>query len=148
MSLGRRHVAALLVACGHARTRTEAFHRLLNPLARTTRPKVLVPIENAIRLVHAAGGVASLAHSARPDLGDDEFATLHNAGLDAVEAVYPWGRNSPLMRLREVAARFDLAVSGGSDCHGPEPVHRRIGSHALTSDELAALRERVGCVVR
>jgi predicted metal-dependent phosphoesterase TrpH len=110
------------------------------------RAKKLVPIEEAIQLVHAANGVASLAHPPAT-LTDAEFSQLRDAGLDAIEAVYPWGRNSPAVRLREVAARLDLAISGGSDCHGPEPAHRRIGSHAITSDELAALRERAGCAV-
>jgi predicted metal-dependent phosphoesterase TrpH len=141
VSPGRRHVAGLLVACGHARARTEAFHRFVNPLARSVRPKALVPLEEAIRLVHAAGGVASLAHPP-PDLADNALAELRGLGLDALEVVYPWGRSSTAARLREVAARFGFAASGGSDCHGPEPAHRRVGSHAITSDELAGLRGR------
>jgi predicted metal-dependent phosphoesterase TrpH len=140
-SPGRRHVAGLLVACGHARTRTEAFHRFVNPLARSARAKALVPLAEAIRLVHAAGGVASLAHPPS-DLTDDTFDRFREMGLDALEVAYPWGRSSPAARLREAASRFGFAVSGGSDCHGPEPAHRRVGSHAITSDELAALRER------
>jgi predicted metal-dependent phosphoesterase TrpH len=146
-SPGRRHVAALLVACGHTRSRTEAFHRFVGPLSGRVRPKALVPIEEAIHRVHAAGGAASLAHPPA-DLTDDQFAALCAAGLDAVEVVYPWGRNAPAVRLREVTAHFGLAVSGGSDSHGPEPAHRRIGSHAVNSDEFAALRERAGCAVR
>jgi predicted metal-dependent phosphoesterase TrpH len=140
-SLGRRHVAGLLVACGFAHHRTEAFHRFLGPLAGTVLPKELLPVEEAVALVHAAGGVASLAHP-HPDLTDADFATLAGFGLDAIEAVYPWGRNSPESRLREVAARFGFAITGGSDCHGPTPTHRRIGSHAITADELAALQSR------
>ncbi len=147
VSPGRRHVAALLVACGHARTRTEAFHRLLNPLAGKVRHKILVPIEEAIRLVHTADGIASLAHPPG-DLTDDQFEALRAAGLDAVEAVYPWGRNAPTARFRATAARLGLAVSGGSDCHGPDPAHRRIGSCAITSDEFAALRDRAACAAR
>jgi predicted metal-dependent phosphoesterase TrpH len=142
-SLGRRNVAGLLVACGHARTRAEAFHRFVNPLVGKVRAKALVPIEAAIRLVHEAGGVASLAHP--PDtLTDEQFADLRTAGLDAVEVVYPWGRNSPVKRLREVAARFGFATSGGSDCHGPDPAHRHVGSQAITGAELTTLRERAG----
>ena len=123
ISLGRRHVAGLLVACGHARTRTEAFHRFVNPLVGKVRRKLLVPIEAAIRLVHAAAGVTSLAHPPA-DATDEQFADLRAAGLDAVEVVYPWGRNSPVKRLRELAARFGFAQTGGSDCHGPDPAHR------------------------
>lgn len=147
VSLGRRHVAALLVSCGHAKTRTEAFHRFVNPLVGKVRSKALVPIADAIALVHAADGVASLAHPPA-DLADEQFRELHALGLNAIEVVYPWGRNSPATRLREVAARYGFAVSGGSDCHGPEPAHRRVGSHAITVDELAALRACAGCAVR
>ncbi|VTR94676.1 metal-dependent phosphoesterase : PHP domain protein OS=Rhodothermus marinus (strain ATCC 43812 / DSM 4252 / R-10) GN=Rmar_1931 PE=4 SV=1: PHP [Gemmata massiliana] len=146
-SLGRRHAARLVVASGAAKTRTEAFHRFVNPLIRKTRPKTLVPLEDAIALVHMAGGVASLAHPP-PHLTDEHFDTLQKCSLDALEVVYPWGRNSPVSRLREVAARFGFVVSGGSDCHGPDPVHRRIGSHAITFEELSVLRDRAGCAVR
>lgn len=139
-SLGRRHVAGLLLACRLAATRNEAFGRFLGPIAKQVIPKVLVPVEEAIRLVRSAGGVASLAHP--PDyLRDVEFHRLREMGLSALEVVYPWGRNSPATRLRETATRLGLAVTGGSDCHGPEPSHRRIGSHAITSEELSRLRE-------
>ncbi len=113
----------------------------MNPLAREVQAKSLVPLAEAIRLVHAAGGVASLAHPPA-DMTNDTLEELRGFGLDALEVVYPWGRSSPAVRLREAAMRFGLAISGGSDCHGADPVRRRIGSCAITSDELAALRER------
>ncbi len=147
VSLGRRHVASLVVGCGAAATRTEAFHLFVNPLAKKVRSKALVPIEEAIALVHAAGGVASLAHPPS-DLADEQFASLREVGLDALEVVYPWGRSSPAAHLRKAASRFGFAISGGSDCHGPDPAHRRVGSYAITSDELIALRDRIGCAVR
>jgi 3',5'-nucleoside bisphosphate phosphatase len=140
-SLGRRHLAGLLVACKFAHHRTEAFHRFLGPCSGSVLPKVLLPIEEAIQLARSAGGVTSLAHP-HPELTDDDFRSLAGFGLDAVEAEYPWGRNSRAARLREVAARFGFAISGGSDCHGPEPAHRRVGSHAITAEELHILRGR------
>src|SRR5581483_446006 len=41
-SLGRRHVASLLVACQFARTRTEAFGRFLGPVAGKVTPQLLL----------------------------------------------------------------------------------------------------------
>jgi 3',5'-nucleoside bisphosphate phosphatase len=143
-SLGRRHVAGLLVACRFAHTVHDAFHRHLGKLRAEVLPKDLLPIEEAIALVHEAGGVASLAHPPTA-YGDDEFRRLRDLGLDALEAVYPWGRSSQTERLREVARRVGLLISGGSDCHGPIPAHRKIGSHAVTTEELERLRERCGC---
>lgn len=143
-SLGRRHVAGLLVAAGFARNRTEAFHRFLGPLRGEVVPKLLLPVGEAIELIRAAGGVSSLAHPPT-DLADEHFRELAGFGLDALEVEYPWGRNSPAKRLRGAAARFGFAVSGGSDCHGPDPSHRTVGSYAVTADELAALRDRRDC---
>jgi predicted metal-dependent phosphoesterase TrpH len=140
-SLGRRHVAGLLVSCGLARTRNEAFGRFLGPLAGKVLPKLLLPVGEAIHLVGAASGVAGLAHPP-PELTEEQFRELAGLGLGALEAEYPWGRNSPAARLREVAGRLGLAVTGGSDCHGPEPAGRRVGAHGITAAELAALRGR------
>jgi len=142
-SLGRRHVATLLTFSGAAQTRTEAFHRFLGPLTKRVQPKRLVPVEEAIHLVRAAGGVASLAHPS-PELTEDDFRTLAGFGLAAVEVDYPWGRNSPARKLHEVASRFGFALTGGSDCHGPQPTHRRIGSHGISMDELDRLRKLCG----
>jgi predicted metal-dependent phosphoesterase TrpH len=143
-SLGRRHVASLLVACRLARSVHEAFWRFLGPLRGRVLPKERLPVGEAVELVHAAGGVASLAHPPA-EFGDAEFDRLRNAGLDAVEAVYPWRRSSPAGKLREVAARLGLLVTGGSDCHGPVPAHRGVGSCSVTAEQLARLRERAGC---
>jgi predicted metal-dependent phosphoesterase TrpH len=140
-SLGRRHVAGLLEACGLARSRAEAFHKFLWAVGGRVLPKLLLPADEAIRLVRAAGGVAALAHPP-PDFTEEHLRTLAGFGLSAVETEYPWGRNSPAARLRELAGRLGLAVTGGSDCHGPHPSHRVVGSYGVTVEQLAALRER------
>jgi predicted metal-dependent phosphoesterase TrpH len=142
VSLGRRHVAALLVACGHSGNVNGAFYRYLHPLRAAVVPKITLPIEEAIRLVREAGGASSLAHP--PDLTDEQFARLRAAGLDGIEADYPFGRSSPGGRLREVAQRLGFVRTGGSDCHGPNPAHRRIGSTAVPADRLDELRRRCG----
>ncbi len=139
-SLGRRHVAGLLVACGYTGNVNGAFYRFLHPLRAAVVPKITLPIEEAIRLVRAAGGASSLAHP--PDLTDEQFARLRDAGLDAIESEYPFGRSSPGGRLRAVAARFGFVRTGGSDCHGPNPAHRRIGSTAVAVEHLDELRRR------
>ncbi len=140
-SLGRRHLASLLIASGRASNNREAFHRYLIPLNERVLPKMLLPLDEAIQLVHTDGGVASLAHPPA-NLSIEAVQQLAEAGLDALETNYPWGRSSPGVRLRELARQFGLAITGGSDCHGPEPSHRRIGSHGIRLEELTALRER------
>jgi predicted metal-dependent phosphoesterase TrpH len=136
----------LLVDCGLARTRADAFQRWLGPLAGWVVPKLLLPVEEAIALVRDAEGVASLAHPS-PVWSDSELGALAEMGLVGLEVEYPWGRRSQALRLRDAATRLHLAVTGGSDCHGPDPAHRRIGSHGITPEELSALRGRRGRTV-
>ncbi len=140
-SLGRPHVADLLVRVGAARTRYGAWQKYVGPLSATVRREDRPTVEASIAFVHEAGGVSSLAHPPA-DLDDADFAHLKDAGLDALEVNYPWGRTSPAVRLREVAGRLGFLTTGGSDCHGPDSPHRRVGSHGVTSDELERLRER------
>jgi len=139
-SLGRRHVARLLIACGFAATIDEAFRRHFAPLRGRIVPKRRVPLDEAIGLVHAAGGCTSLAHPP-PDLEQADFRRMKGMGLDALESEYAWRRSAPAKRLREIAARLGLLVTGGSDCHGPHPVRRCIGSVTIGAEAVERLRE-------
>lgn len=139
-SLGRRHVARLLITCGMAKTTDDAFRRCLKPLRGIVSPKHRIPLDEAIALVHAAGGCTSLAH---PPEELDEAAFLHmkKMGLDALESEYAWRRSAPAIRLRDIAGRIGLLTTGGSDCHGPTPVHRHIGSVSVNAEQVQRLRQ-------
>lgn len=89
--------------------------------------------ESMIRLIHAAGGVAVLAHPgyyvkdgyALPRLVED----LKALGMDGIEVDYPYfqedSRDYPtpesereaILMIRELARRYDLRESSGSDAH-------------------------------
>ncbi|HYH68053.1 MAG TPA: PHP domain-containing protein [Urbifossiella sp.] len=139
-SVGRRHIAGLLVACGFTGNVNGAFYRYLHPIRAAVVPKITIPVEDAIRLIRAAGGASSLAHP--PDLTDEQFDRLRAAGLDGIESEYPFGRSSPGGRLRSIATRLGFVRTGGSDCHGPNPAHRRVGSTAVPLEHLDELRRR------
>lgn len=136
-SLGRRHVAKLLVRSGIARSHHDAFRRFLLPLSSRVEPLRVVTVVDAIAHVHAAGGVTSLAHPS-PDMAFAELAKLRAMGLDAVEVVFPAVTYSRSRELRVWAAVLGLACTGGSDCHGPE---RRVGSKAISMHDLLRLRQ-------
>lgn len=142
-SPGRRHVANLLMKSGAARSRFDAFRRFIEPLRDKVIPKILLPVEHAIALIHRAGGVASLAHP--PTHCDPPYlAELRAVGLDAVEAVHPSASNAQVEFLRQTARTLGLAVSGGSDTHGTDCPTRRVGSLGLGPDDWSALRAVAG----
>ena len=82
-----------------------------------------IPIDEAIRLIHAAGGCTVLAHP--PFIGvDDETLVelLHRfiaMGLDGLEAYNSGTGNDDIDRYISLARRKGLIVTGGSDFHQP-----------------------------
>jgi predicted metal-dependent phosphoesterase TrpH len=106
----------------------------------------------AIDVIHAAGGIAALAHPAkirkdRPHLPADDLRDLAAAGLDAIEVWQIIHRQQERAHYHAVAQELDLLVVGGSDCHGPRKEYGpRIGSqrvpHAVYELLLRALDRR------
>jgi predicted metal-dependent phosphoesterase TrpH len=137
-ALGRRHLAEWLVRSGQVASVREAFARYLKDGSPAAAPKWRLPIGEAIALVRDAGGVASWAHPP-PAAPFEQFAELRQLGLGAIEIEYPDIRPARNKRLREWAAKLGLAVSGGSDCHGPGP--REVGCCTISADELRRLRQ-------
>ncbi len=120
--VGRPHFAAVLVASGAADSIDDAFDRYLANGRPAYVPKSRLDGTEVARLAHQSGGVAVLAHPYSmgidgPDLAR-VVAELAAAGFAGLEAVY--GRYSPRQRqdLGNLARRFDLVASGGSDYHG------------------------------
>jgi predicted metal-dependent phosphoesterase TrpH len=138
-SLGRRHLAELLVKAGRVGSVREAFARYLKDNGRAAVPKLRLPVGEAIALVREAGGVAGWAHPSY-DCTRDALAELRALGLGAVEAEYPTLRPSRARQLRGWAHELGLAVTGGSDCHGPDEPRRALGARGISAEELDALR--------
>lgn len=134
---GRLHVARLLVQNRHASNVRDAFQRFLS--GTNAVPKVRLPVAEAIALLRNAGGVSSWAHPGN-DCTKVNLLELRSLGLHAVEAAYPSVRPSRVREIRNLAQDLGLAVTGGSDCHGPGK--NAVGCQGITLAELEALRER------
>lgn len=143
-SLGRRHLASLLVSEGHVSTRNEAFRRWLGPASAAVPPAHRVRLTDAVRLITAAGGISSLAHPPA-DMTCSDFTALAAAGLNGVEVAFPAASVSRRRELRAWADELGLAATAGSDCHGPDHTARKIGAVGVTAEELDQLhRSAVG----
>jgi len=139
VAMGRRHLAEMLVKAGRADTVRQAFQRFLGDRGRAFVPKKSLPIATVISLIRNAGGVASLAHPGNA-CGEDFLKELKELGMQALEVEFPSGRFSWRRELRALACRLGLAVTGGSDCHGPGFPHRAVGACGLSAQELEQLR--------
>jgi 3',5'-nucleoside bisphosphate phosphatase len=139
-SVGRPQIAAALVDAGYVQTRDEAFERFLEYGGPAYVPRQGAAPEAVIALVHAVGGLASLAHPGVTKR-DDRIAALAAAGLDALEARHSDHDAATEQRYRDLARDHGLLVTGGSDFHG-DGGHRvpRLGVVTVPGDDYDALR--------
>ncbi|HEX3946304.1 MAG TPA: PHP domain-containing protein [Acidimicrobiales bacterium] len=130
-SVGRPHVAAVLVRHGAADSIPDAFDRWLADGRPAHVPKARLTPADLAPLAAGSGGVAVLAHPLTLDLGPNELsaaiAELAELGFAGIEAIY--GRYSRDQRagLVELAQRFDLVPTGGSDYHGAVKTDLAVG---------------------
>jgi hypothetical protein len=116
-NVGRPHLARVLVERGYVAGLDEAFDRYLGEGKPAYVPRPDVRCEEAIRVVHEAGGLASWAH---PGLSghDGAIADLVRAGLDAIEVYHAKHTPGVTTHYRRLAETWNLLVTGGSDFHG------------------------------
>lgn len=139
-SIGRPLIARAMVDAGYVADTLEAFDRWLGTGCPAFVPRSGASPEVVIGIIHNAGGVASLAHPGKPRR-EPRVAPLARAGLDAVEVFHPDHDAALVDRYLDVARRFSLLVTGGSDFHG-DPAHGlEPGSVTLPAVEFERLRQ-------
>lgn len=121
-SVGRPHIAQVLMRKGYVSTAKEAFDRYLAEGKPAYVARDLPAPAEAIRWIREAKGVAVLAHPTWvKDNGEGLLAcvtALKETGLDGVEVHYSTHSKSQTSSYLELAQRLDLLVTGGSDFHG------------------------------
>lgn len=139
-SLGRPHIAQAMVEAGYAVDLNDAFDRYLRTggSAFVGRPK-LSP-EAAIDLIHAAGGVAVLAHPGLIPYHLALIPRLIRAGLDGLEVQHNGNNYTVRENLRGLARQHKLLMTGGSDFHRPR--YDQLASMNLSAETLPLLRAR------
>lgn len=117
-AIGRLHIARVLYLNGVTKTVQEGFDRFIGAGRPAYVPKATLPIVEAIELIHAAGGVAVLAHPGlRRDLRD-LLPQLLVLPFDGIEAYHVHHSPGEAAMFVEIATERGLLVTGGSDCHG------------------------------
>jgi hypothetical protein len=117
-AIGRPHIARAMVEAGYAQDIRDAFARYLHNDAPAYVARERLSPEQAVDLIHKAGGVAVLAH---PGMLSDHVGMVQRlipAGLDGVEVVHPGNTENHRLDLRGLASRYGLIETGGSDFHG------------------------------
>lgn len=142
-SLTRPHLARVLTELGYVSSPKEAFHRWLGDGKPGYVPHDEFPPAEAIALIHAAGGTATLAHPGQTRIDRRELEQLKALGLDGLEVVHSDHPPSQQEKLATWADALDLVKTAGSDYHGPTvSPGRSFGKLGMDPREFARLEAR------
>jgi len=143
---GRPHVADLLVRLGAVIDRDQAFAKYLSEGRPAYVDRYAANLMGMIGVVTAAGGVPVVAHpwgrGSAAVLDEPAFAVLADAGLIGIEVDHLDHTPDQRERLRAIADRLGLVVTGSSDHHGTGKVDHHLGVETTAPDQLTRILER------
>ena len=121
-SVGRSHLARVLVEDGVVRDVREAFQRYLAPGKPAYVEREKLTVSQAVALIDSAGGIPVIAHPGQ-NHGDsfwlkERFAELKESGLRGIEAYHMAHSQQQAITFSRMAKDLGLLVTGGSDYHG------------------------------
>lgn len=140
-NIGRPHVAKAMVELGIVPDVKSAFtEEYILDGGRCYVQRVKVSPEEAIGMIHAAGGVAVVAHPGRTRLTDGEVGHLATSGLDGIEVFYPQHDAVQTAHFAALAHLHSLVITGGSDDHGDVNEGRLMGTIRLPYERVETLK--------
>ncbi len=118
----RAHYAKYMLNHGYVKSMSDAFDRYIGDHCPCFVPREKVTPVDAVKLILSAGGIPILAHPVLYHMSDEDLDTLTvllaEAGLVALEAIYSTYTAFDERKMRALARKYNLLVSGGSDFHG------------------------------
>jgi len=145
-SIGRPHIAQAMLEKGYIASLKEAFTEYIGRggPAYVEREK-MTPVE-AMELILQAKGLPVLAHPFTINDPETLVIELKAAGLVGIEAYYDGYTADEISRLVNLADKYGLIASGGSDYHGLDvSSETMIGGADVpikSAEQLIALAER------
>ena len=139
-SVGRLHIARIMERGGFVHSIQEAFNKYIgNGRPCYVKKFRLTPAE-AINMIYRLKGLAVLAHPYT--IGNDELIPgFVQLGLRGIEVYYPEHNRSTTGHYRDLAEKYGLLVTGGSDCHGLGKDRVLMGEVKIPYDLVEALKK-------
>lgn len=120
---GRPHIAEILLKKKAVSTFQEAFDKYLGKDKAAYVEKFRLEPEIAIQVILDAGGIPVLAHPYLLRLKTDKelealVVYLKKLGLMGIEVIYPEHTLTYMQTYSNIAKKYDLLITGGTDFHG------------------------------
>jgi len=139
-SVGRPHIALAMVKKGYVPSIQQAFHHYIGEGKPCYAPGLLFSIEETLEVIHAAKGLAILAH---PHLIQKtsvlkDLLQMNFDGIEGYYARFPLSRNK---RWLKIAAHKHWLITGGSDFHGKMKPQLPLGSSWVNEETFNILQQ-------
>ena len=136
----RLHLALYLLQKGRANSLGEVFRKYLSPGRPAYVSRFKLSVKETIELIKDCGGLSFLAHPhIIPNQGwIEEFISL---GIDGLELVYPGMSFAKSSLYKNLAQKFGLLMSGGSDAHGSYKEFTEIGGVSIPYEWVSQMKE-------
>ncbi len=139
-TIGRPHIAKLMVEKGYVKTMQKAFQRFLGEKQRCYVGGMTITVPEAIDVIHAAGGFAVLAHphGLKPKI----LNALCEMPFDGLEVYYGHLSMKQEQPILSIAVRKNWLITGGSDFHGEKKSFHGLGCSFTPAETFAKFVDR------
>jgi 3',5'-nucleoside bisphosphate phosphatase len=148
-SIGRPHIAQALMEKGYVTEFREVFDKYIGQGGPAYVDRHKLTPEQAIELVLQCGGIPVLAHPTTLNL-DAHLPGMLAAGLMGLEVYYKDYMPETRQDLANLARKYRLIATGGTDYHGIEATEVMIGDSGVpyqVGENLLALARKKGIEV-
>ncbi len=138
-SVGRPHIAQILIEDGYANDMNEAFIKFIGYHCPAYVPKMEITLAEGVKLVNRYGGIPVLAHPGTYNF-DQIIDFAIKVGVKGIEVWHPEHSPAEVEYLMAIAKEYNLLITGGSDCHGGRKGKILIGEVRIPYRYLTALK--------
>lgn len=121
-SVGRLHIANLMHKKGAVSSIKDAFTKYIGNNGSCYVKRFKLSPKEAVSIIKDVGGVSVLAHPKTINFKDKSLdsliAELVEDGIQGIEVFHSDHKEKDVNKLKEVATKYSLLITGGSDCHG------------------------------
>jgi len=141
-SVGRPHIAQVMLEKGIVNSYYEAFNKYIGNGMPAFEKKVHVSPESAFKIIADAGGLSFVAHPG--NIPEHLLKELIEAGMDGIEVVHPSHNKLQQKFYKGIVNSYFLLSSGGSDYHGGKREdENNLGQFYTTASAVEAMRKRL-----
>ncbi|MEW6619618.1 MAG: PHP domain-containing protein [bacterium] len=143
-AISRLHIATVLHQRKMVDSIKDAFEKYLNYGAKAYVPKFSLTPKQAIEMILKTGGIPVLAHPYFSKCNENLILELVKCGLKGIEVFHPQQNIKGQQFCQKMAQKYNLVMTGGSDCHGLFKESISIGMVTVDENVVKCMKGMVG----